>query len=533
MKNLILITGILLMAGLAGCKEDAATPATAEGLVAYPGKNRAKLEFTVPAGVHAYKLFYNTGKYLEVPVTDAGALQSYILDGLNEGEQILRVVTLNAEGVASTPRGARVTVYGDDYRDGLTPRPLVGQTEVSASTQRLVFDPAAAEETNLWVVYNNRADSVNVPAAETSIQIANIDRSKNYYYYSVFKPEPNAIDEVESRQVDAKTEALRNFYKRHWIAAASTQAAGHGVENAIDSDSDTYWSAGAAGYPQTITLDMGCAKQISGGYLTQAAQGIPKDFKVETSADGSTGWAVQATSALSNNPGTRQKFAFGTPATARHLRITLNNGYDSNAPQLAEINLYNDFYVTGINGYAPVSVLVNTKPPFTGVPNPEAEQWWERDRIQKLAGWTHNAAALVSVSYRTINPYPDMSTGRIAMFSHPPAALPYLENGKVHQTVHLDAGEYQLVFHCDGGGGVTAYGVATKAAALPDLTAVTTNSDVLGYDELTAHPNQDNVIEFALDAPADVTIGWVYNTAGDPEGSAEYYMTGIDLLKAY
>jgi hypothetical protein len=168
--------------------------------------------------------------------------------------------------------------------------------------------------------------------------------------------------------------------------------------------------------------------------------------------------------------------------------------------------------------------LVNAAPTFESVDI--SVPWVDGQHYKRLAGWTHNDAAFIS-----LNTMDD----QIVMFSYPPASINLVTNGKVYQEVSLQAGYHELTFHClhiDGNAGVEAYGVVTKAAALPDYDAVTTDGDVVGSIYLPDYQNRAAVIRFTLDAPATVQLGWVYNTSVTEHGHQSFKIASIELNKA-
>jgi hypothetical protein len=168
--------------------------------------------------------------------------------------------------------------------------------------------------------------------------------------------------------------------------------------------------------------------------------------------------------------------------------------------------------------------LVNAAPTFQSV---DIEvPWVDGQHYKRLAGWTHNEAAFISLN--TLD-------NQIAMFSYPVASIGYVTNGKVYQAVSLQAGYHELTFHClgiDGNSGVEAYGVVTKANELPDYNAVTTDGDVVGSIYLPDYQNRDAVIKFTLTEPATVQLGWVYNTSETTHGHQSFKISSIELNKA-
>ena len=104
MKRIIsVIFTVTLFAGsFSSCQKDEITaPPVVSELKAYPGKYRAKVEFMAPKESKTGKVFYGNGKCKEFTVDDPGTIQSMVVEDLSEGEQILRVVTFNVDGVSS------------------------------------------------------------------------------------------------------------------------------------------------------------------------------------------------------------------------------------------------------------------------------------------------------------------------------------------------------------------------------------------------------------------------------------------------
>src|SRR3546814_3139368 len=83
-------------------KEEVVSPVPVDGLTAFSGRNRAKVEFTAPEDAVKGKVFYNNGDYAEFDITEYP--QTVIIDGLAEQEHTIRVVTMNADGVVSDPK---------------------------------------------------------------------------------------------------------------------------------------------------------------------------------------------------------------------------------------------------------------------------------------------------------------------------------------------------------------------------------------------------------------------------------------------
>jgi hypothetical protein len=541
MKKIICLLSILLLAGLAGCGEEGENaPSAAKDLKVYPGKYRAKLEFATPAEAVSYKVFYNNGEYVENPVSNAGDAEDIVIDGLAESEQVLRVIILNGDGTASDPKGIKVNVYGDNYQAKLNPRRLIEQNTLSPTSVELTFEAAEKDETDVYLVFTNTSgvlDSTHISAAQTILTANGIDLNEPYYFYSVYKPEADAIDYFRSATVDAKNTAMFNFEKEKWtIAGFSDEEPGGDGQWAlaryiIDDNIATFWHSQIVGaqppMPHWITVDMRSEKKFDGFYFVQMQEvsetGLAKGFRFEISSDNDT-WENVLEGEFTTSRA-RQEFAFGRQVTARYFKITILSGYaDAWWSQFAEIDLYNEINVSGMNGSIKVNALFNAERPFQGE-NPHS---WGTPRFQQLIGWTHDPANILSFDSST-------SVNRMTCFTFPAAGIPLVTNGKVYQTVTLQPGNYTLKFlvvAMAGNVGVTAYGVVTTQATLPNIEDLAT-ANALGYVELSELPIQTRQISFTLTATTDVTIGRVYTTANTPQGYASLTIDGIELYKEY
>jgi len=515
---------VLFAAVFAGCKEDETSASSVVGdFKTYPGKNRAKIEFNTPADAKSGKVFYGGGKFTVFSIDNAVATQSLIVDSLPEGKQTLRVVTFNAEGLISDPKGANVNVYGDNYQSALTNRQLIRQSTISPTSIEIFFGEAKDGEVGVRVVFTNTLgvkDSLMMGSTLTSVVVSNIDLNKAYYYYSVFKPEPEAIDEFQTAQVDARNAAMLNFEKDVWtIAGFSDQEPGGDGKWAlasyiIDNKVATFWHSqivdSYAQMPHWITVDMQSEKKFNGFCFIQTQeageQGLAKKFRFEVSDNNSTWTKVMEGEFTTSRY--KQTFTFAEPVVGRYFKITILSGYnDAFWSQIAEIDLFNEVNVSGENGENPPGkiLLVNAEKPFQGDGSdlfPAVGAY----RMQQLVGWTHNSNTNISF---------DTSTGVFTVFSASVWGCPDVTNGKIYQMVNLKPGSYTL--NIDAGNATDptcadVYGVVAKGETLPDYTAVTSASEVLGYSNLIVNQQKVNSISFTLTSSSSVTIGIVYNT---------------------
>jgi len=276
-------------------------------------------------------------------------------------------------------------------------------------------------------------------------------------------------------------------------------------------------------------------KKINGFYIvqsqTESSSGLAKSFSFEISADAST-WTSVYEGDLTTDL-IRQGFAFEEQVTARYFRITIFGGQDPNVywTQIAEIDLYNEIGVSGLNA---AIELVNV--PLTNAQSPfayDAVTAW----LGKLTGWTHSSNVVISYNYADWGMRPILIGG-------PAQGLEYVSNGKVYQTLNLEAGDYIFQVDCSHMDAyntsndpitVEAYGVAAKANTLPDITGIATASETLGYKTLIPSGyNGHNVIDisFSVSSAGTVTLGWVYNANQDNGyGYCAFTLNGLKLVK--
>ena len=504
---------LLCLAALAiGCGEkETPAPQPVGDLKAYPGRNAAKVEFSVASDVRSGKIFYASGSFDEFTVSDPGAVQSVVVRGLPEGENIIRVVTMNADSVYSDPRGVKVLVYGDSYLKKLSNRVLKDQKFISASSIELMFGEALADETELRVFFTTTSgvqDSVLLSTGQTTIGLNDIDLGKDYRYCSVFKPTADFIDEYVTEKVSIPDLNKKKFWKNIWrIKAVSSEDSQMKAANLIDNQVNSVWRSQGVSGPHWIVVDMQGPKLYDGFIVVQAQElknggGFSRRYVFESSDDGSA-WNMVQDGRLRAH-GYRQKIVFKHSVTSRYFRITVQDSYDDAIPQLAELDLFNDTGTSGQNGLN-IPMLVNAKPPFQG-DGSDRFPAVGAGRMQRLTGWTHNAAA--NISY-------DKATGFFSIFSAAVWGCPSVTNGKIYQSLDLLPGKYVLkvdVGNTTNPACTDAFGIITKADTLPDFQNVETDRDVVGSADLDAHAQSMVTIPFALGSPSKVAIGIVYNT---------------------
>lgn len=516
-----------------GCaEEDVHQPPVVNGLAAYPGKYRAKVEFQVPTESVTGKVFHGSGNYQEFPINKGEATQSVTVEGLPEGEVTLRVVTLNSEGTSSDPKGVKVTIYGDNYQKDLVNRKLLSQKTLSPTSIEMFFEDKVTDEIGVRILFTNTSgtrDSVMMASNDKSIVIRNIDLGKSYFFCTVFKPTANFIDEFTAPNIDAKEAAMKNFEKPIWtIAGVSGEDPSAAAKNIIDNKVETVWHTQQGTMPHWIVVDMQSEKKYNGFHFVQTqtpgSTGYAQRFTFEVSSDNKN-WTVISEGRFKANS-YKQTFRFKEPVVSRYFKISiLDNHNQTTSTQIAEVDLFNDLNVSGENGEI-LPALTNAKPPFKGDGSDQFPAVGA-GRFQKLTGWTHSSNAQISF---------DSAAGSFCVWSAAVWGLPLVTNGKIYQTLNLLPGNFVLdidVAHTTRPACVDMYGVIAKGTAMTDYNQVVFAPEVLGFSDLVAKQRTICSIPFTVDKAIQITIGVVYNTH-DIYGAtgipwSDMYLNGFEL----
>jgi len=507
---------MLIISSFSSCNDDdnLSGPDTVSDLIAYPGRNRVKLMFTAPVDATYGRVFYGKGNFYDFSIDRSEPNQSVMVEGLSEQEQIIRVVTYNADSITSDPKGVKTKIFGERYQGSLSNRTLISQSTLSPTSIDMMFGNAKEDEVEVRVIYKNSSgqnDSTIVPPGQDIITIEDIDLSETYYYYTVYSPAPEAIDYFYTSHLDAKIAAMQNFEKEKWIIDdfSDENPGSDGVwglsTNIIDNDAKTSWHSMKGETPHFITVDMQSDKLMNGFYFVQTqdlnVMYLARKFKFETSIDNQN-WTVAKEGEFANDR-FRQSFEFAEQVAARYFRITILDSYeDDGYAHIAEIDLFNDENISGENGPREIP-LVNASKPFRG-DGSDLFPAVGAGRMQKVDGWTHNENAYISYD-----------NGIFSLWSAAVWGISDVSNGKIYQTLELQPGNYTLNIdagHTTNDLCADVYGLVAVGDNLPDFPNVTISPAVLGYSDLVAHKESINAISFTLETSTMISLGVVYNT---------------------
>ncbi|WP_428934296.1 alpha-L-rhamnosidase C-terminal domain-containing protein [Streptomyces sp. ACT015] len=105
--------------------------------------------------------------------------------------------------------------------------------------------------------------------------------------------------------------------------------------NAIDGDPDTFWNDDTQGeFPDTLTVTLPAARELSGITVVSNSDGVPTDFTVDVWRDG--GWSTAAT--VADNDVIQRAVPFGAPVSTTRVRITVTAVQDTPRGAFTRIN---------------------------------------------------------------------------------------------------------------------------------------------------------------------------------------------------
>ena len=517
---------LLSALALASCeeKEPALTEKLSE-LKAYPGLYRTKLEFKAPSQAVKARVFFNAGKVEEFAIDPSAELQSYILDSLEankEGEQTtIRVETVNAEGTRSYTKGAKVHIWGSDFLAGRINRTILEGQASEDGNLNIVFGEKEPFESAVVVKYTTlggQSDSTILSGDDNTLNISNIDFSKPYTYYTIYKPSEDFIDDYRMPGMSVK-DAMTHYNKNTWkVAQVSSEAPGSEASKLFDDDANTVWST-AGESSGSVVIDLRAEKPMIALSVIQSQS--PKDdhysadFTLELSSDGSS-YREVLSGALQPN-GYKQVFKLPQSEVFRFARLNVlkagakeNPGTKAQASggsvSIAEVDFIKEDEVSGNADWPEFDKsIVNGKKPFK---NHLITVQNMGNRFGQLEGWNHSDPT--NISY-------DSADGSFVLWSASPWGVPDPKNAKLWQTMDLLPGLYQFnvsLKHTSityAPGIPKVFVVVAEGDALPDFNSVKSSETTLSYLDAVANQNKDKSLLFTVSARQNVSMGFVYN----------------------
>jgi len=176
-----------------------------DSLKAFPGNNRIKLTWLLPANnsaVKAIAYWDNKAKSREVPlIKGADNTYEYILENMPEASYLFDVYTFDKENHISVKNTANTIAYGEVYRKGLLNRLYI---KISKRNGQLVINWNLPEKEMIGVEvqYTNTSNTVLSESSlgsnnETVISGA-VDFTRPIRYRTIYNPGLKSIDTFAS-----------------------------------------------------------------------------------------------------------------------------------------------------------------------------------------------------------------------------------------------------------------------------------------------------------------------------------------------
>jgi len=458
-----------------------------DSLVAFPGDRRVKLVWYVNADpkIDATVFYWNMRQDSVEKTfirTHSGVQKdSVIIESLADGTYIFELINKNRYGDRSLTTTVVGRSYGEIYESSLENRSTkYAAFDEDEGVLRIEWNEADANVIAVKLEYTDihgESRTLMVPNSETSTTIPDFKEGEPVFYVTLYKPEPIAIDVFYAPKVQLVPIK---------VSLSST-------EDVVISGDGTIAISGTLSNTVTVSVDLFQWTAVSDQtWLTIVASGTGFTLKAEPNDR-----TVSRTASVSVTAG---------PSPA----ITLN--------------------VTQLPVYADVtSVLKNTQYPFTTGDVIEISN----NRLFMAADWLTNAAGGANGNVDTHVNF----GGRLGIWGQVGNAiypLPLVENGKLYQTVELEAGIYRFnVVIFRSGNSIMPpeiYIAANSGNDLPDTNEI--EQTALGFisvPNVTVNADIPYFLEFALSAKSDVSLGFVVTT--QESGSTQFFVTNVGLWK--
>lgn len=377
MKNIWIVSVILISIAFISCQKmdaykdrfqkgkEISYPGILDSVKVRPGNGRVQLTGLLVSDpkIVKYRIYWNGGlDSLERAVTRTSGVDTVreIINNLPEGNSSFIIRTFDVENNRSVPVSASGNVYGSNYQNGIINRGMKSKEFPIPSRLIIEWLEAASNLVSTSVIYDaingTKKTFVTVSNQAHKDTISDIKTGTNALVFSKYLPEPLSIDTFEVLKADTiKGDPFPPFDRSGWsiLGFSDQEPTGEGPNQgraifAFDNNTSTFWHSqwniAQPPYPHWISIDMGTSNIIRGIYLlprTGNATGIPKDAKIEVSADG-LNWTAGGNFVVQNNNSAYQKIPLSQPTiSARYFKITFLNNY-SGQPWLgiAELNVY-------------------------------------------------------------------------------------------------------------------------------------------------------------------------------------------------
>lgn len=319
------------------------------------GNQRIQLEWNVSSNVKIDNWVVSYDDVIvKIPNENSKSTsKQYVIDGVDEGNYIFSVWSESENGNASIKDNIVLTVFGESYRESLTPREINALYIVGVKA-KVVFKSSASLGKHTEVMYydvNGTELTEVLDKDDFEVELLNIDFNEEIKYRTFYVPTPaiededddtilieTSIDEFASNWevMEIEPSPAPNIDRNGWAAIEESSIAfdGWNIERMWDGDMDSAWHTPWDGtnYPHYFVIDIGEVKAITGFEIARKWDWrVPIKTKFEVSLDYIT-W-VDLGNFYNPNPDSDapQSFNFLTYSNARYFRVTFLEGTGSEA----------------------------------------------------------------------------------------------------------------------------------------------------------------------------------------------------------
>ena len=449
----------------------------------FPGKNRIQLEWLlVDPKITTCKIFYEQSNFrdsLIVPIQINGNYANdtfrVIIPNLEETNYRLKIASYDKSGHTSLLVETEETVYGKMYESSLRNRVLKKTDYKSDRSLLMEWNEGETNETGINLSYtdiNNVQKEAFVDKSQTIISLPDFKITESLFYRTAYKPRPESIDAFYAPKVESNFDipvtavALKNTYMVKDETAILTASVA--PSNALNKEVTWSWVSVPVGNTTMLELTPG-----ANGTASIKANGLGRAKVTATSVNG-----IEASCDV----------------------------YVKNIEDLIDI--------TASSG------LKNTAQPFGCGDHVYVGIYY------KISDWKYNAQASMNGNVDTRSFESGPSICILALSGFPSKTM---NNGKLYQTVELEAGGYRFdVVPLYLGIKNNFYTAAALGDDLPNTEELSNNSlNFTRFPEQNDYTNEKVSVTFTVTQKSFVSIGFVA-TLGDGEMA---FFSKVELFK--
>lgn len=301
---------------------------------------------------------------VEVPEERSNGYMSHILP-LPEGKYNFKVVVESASGDKSLEMSVSGESFGEKYKSRLPQRGIYSITASPKTTTINWMPEEGCVGVNLsYVNTTGHKKTISVDMDDTETIITDCVLGSTFSYTSMFLPEKNAIDTIQSLPSEQEFPSYYIISKTDWdatyhaqfddilnngwtITANSEEAGGEGAVNGyatalIDGMLNTFWHSkwqgGTTALPHIVEIDLKENKQIANVELARRENNKDtKTVEIYSSLDNEV-WTYLGVLKFPNTPSPNALIlGLGDVVSARYIRLKITDSNNAPHASLAEV----------------------------------------------------------------------------------------------------------------------------------------------------------------------------------------------------